>query len=86
MNLETLKENATNYNGILIELSQKLNFTVCYNLVENEPNQNKVILCINDQPVASSTAKTRKKAEQKAAKKILNSPQLESIVGPQEEE
>lgn len=86
VNLETLKNTATNHKGILMELSQKLNFSVRYNLIENEPDKNKVLLSINKIPVANASAKTKKKAEQKAAKKILNSPVLESIVGPLEEE
>ncbi len=86
VNLDTLIDSATNHKGILMELSQKMNFAVHYNLIENKPNRNKVILSINQQPVISASAKTKKKAEQKAAKRVLNSPHLESLVGKLEEE
>jgi len=79
--LDVLKESATNHKGILMELSQKMSFKIQYDLIENKPDRNKVILSINNKPVATASAKTKKKAEQKAAKKVLNSPQLESIIG-----
>jgi len=78
--VEELLSATNNYKGELLELAQKKNFSVDYELIENNPKRSKIVLYINEKPQLSASAKNRKKAEQKAAKKYLQSDLLKSKI------